>query len=161
MNDHRRRLTPTTTWTCGWNNATMELSAASKQRLLSMILAVMMMMMKDENLSWKHHFRCANKKLVSANFTLCRSKDFLQKRILQNINKSVWVSPPFWLNQLFGPQINSNGRNTTKESLSAHRGYNCHTLKIELEHLKVNDLISLNQAIVVLATVQMLRSQGF
>ena len=31
----------------------------------------------------------------------------------------------------------------------------------ELEHLKVNDLISLNQAIGVLATVQMLRSQGF
>ena len=39
--------------------------------------------------------------------------------------------------------------------------YNCHTVEIELEHLKVNDLISLNQAIGVLATVQMLRSQGF
>ena len=107
-----------------------------------------------ENLSWTHHLNHVNKKLVSANFALSRSKDFLPKRILQNIYRSLFESHLHFGSIVWGSaKPNSIQKLETQQKKAirhiAHRGYNSHTAEIfkELEYLKVNDLISLNQAI--------------
>ena len=46
----------------------------------------------DENLTWVHHMDHVNKKLVSANYALSRSKSFLPRRILKNIYRSLFES---------------------------------------------------------------------
>ena len=108
----------------------------------------------DENLSWIHHLNHVNKKLVSANFALSRSKDFLPKRILQNIYRSLFESHLHFGSIVWGsakPKLIQKLETQQKKAIRhiAHRGYNSHTAEIfkELEYLKVNDLISLNQAI--------------
>ena len=46
----------------------------------------------DENLTWVHHMDHVNKKLVSANYALSRSKSLLPRRILKNIYRSLFES---------------------------------------------------------------------
>ena len=46
----------------------------------------------DENLTWVHHMDHVNKKLVSANYALSRSKSLLPRRILNNIYRSLCES---------------------------------------------------------------------
>ena len=46
----------------------------------------------DENLTWVHHMDHVNKKLVSANYALSRSKSLLPRRILNNIYRSLFES---------------------------------------------------------------------
>ena len=108
----------------------------------------------DENLSWSHHLSHVNKKLVSANFALSRSKDFLPKRILQNIYRSLFESHLHFGSIIWGsakPKLIEKLETQQKKAIRhiASRGYNSHTAEIfkELEYLKVNELISLNQAI--------------
>ena len=46
----------------------------------------------DETLSWSHHSSHIYKKLVSANFALSRSKNFLPTNILKSIYQSLFES---------------------------------------------------------------------
>ena len=85
---------------------------------------------------------------------MSRSKDFLPKRILQNIYRSLFESHLHFGSIVWGSaKPNSIQKLETQQKKAirhiTHRGYNSHTAEIfkELEYLKVNDLISLNQAI--------------
>ena len=46
----------------------------------------------DENITWVHHVNHANKKLISANYALSRSKAFLPQKTLVNIYRSLFES---------------------------------------------------------------------
>ena len=100
----------------------------------------------DENLTWVHHMDHVNKKLVSANYALSRSKSLLPRRILKNIYRSLFES-----HLHFGSIVGGCAKQryikvgNTTENLK----FNSHTAEAfrDLEYLQINDLISLNQSI--------------
>ena len=82
--------------------------------------------------------------------SVSQQRFFAQKNITKYLPKLVWVSSLFWLNNLGlckAKKLETQQKKAIRHI--AHRGYNSHTAEIfkELEYLKVNDLISQNQAI--------------
>ena len=108
----------------------------------------------DENLTWSHHMGHLNKKLVSANYALSRSKSFLPRRILKSIYRSLFESHLHFGSIVWGcakPKFIHKLEVQQKKAIRHifNLRYNSHTAETfkELEYLRVDDLVSLNQSI--------------
>ena len=108
----------------------------------------------DENLTWVHHMDHVNKKLVSANYALSRSKSLLPRRILKNIYRSLFESHLHFGSIVWGCTKQSYIKKLEIQQKKAVRHifnlkFNSHTAEAfrDLEYLQINDLISLNQSI--------------
>ena len=108
----------------------------------------------DENLTWSYHMDHLHKKLVSANYALSRSKNFLPRRILKSIYRSLFESHLHFGSIVWGcakPKYIHKLEVQQKKAVRHifHLRYNSHTAETfkELEYLRVDDLVSLNQSI--------------
>ena len=95
-----------------------------------------------------------NKKLVSANYALSRSKSFLPRRILKSIYRSLFESHLHFGSIVWGCAKSKFLHKLEVQQKKAVRHifnmrYNSHTAETfkELEYLRVDDLVSLNQSI--------------
>ena len=110
----------------------------------------------DENLTWNHHINHVHKKLISANFALSRSKNFLPSYILKSIYRSLFESHLHFGSIVWGcarPNLINKLEVQQKKSIRhiKHLKYNSHTAEHfkELEYLKLSDLITFNQSVFV------------
>ena len=110
----------------------------------------------DENLTWSHHIDFINKRLVSANFALSRSKAFLPSKILKCIYRSLFESHLHFGSIIWGcarPKIINKLVVQQKKAIRHINKlkYNFHTSEAfkQLGYLKIPDLISFNQAVFI------------
>ena len=110
----------------------------------------------DETLSWSHHSSHIYKKLVSANFALSRSKNFLPTNILKSIYQSLFESHLHFGSIVWGcakPSMLMKLEIQQKKAIRHVNNlkYNTHTKKAFKQHgfLQLHDLISYNQAVFI------------
>ena len=108
----------------------------------------------DEHLTWVYHTDHVHKKLVSANFALSRSKNFLPSKNLQQIYRSLFESHLHFGSIVWGsakPRLLHKLEVQQRKAIRHIKllGYNAHTGDHfrKLEYLTVRDLISFDQAI--------------
>ena len=112
----------------------------------------------DENLSWSYHSEHVHKKLISANFALSRSNSFLPTCILKRIYQSLFESHLHFGSSVWGCAKTNILKKLEVQQKKAirhihHLKTNAHTALSfkKSEYLKLNDLISYNQAIFALS----------